>query len=172
MPSWKGTFWNVVERKLTQTSSKTAHAYKHRCTECLPLRFRDLCVYVCVCVWWLCVFSSQPVGSEFKPHSGNFPSVFFLICLPPAPPVHPGCDWVPGIFWGANSRPFLMQQQWSRWDFGCPHHLLVSKGLFSCEFLAQLQELCLHGSKCLLSVQASWLCQVCTTASGCKRICN
>ncbi len=28
---------------------------------------------------------------------------------------------------------------------------------FSCEFLARLQELCLHGSQCLLSAQASWL---------------
>ncbi len=32
------------------------------------------------------------------------------------------------------------------------------------EFLAWLQELCLHGSQCLLSAQASWLCQVCMTA--------
>ena len=29
-----------------------------------------------------------------------------------------------------------------------------------CEFLARLQELCLHGSQCLLSAQASLLCQV------------
>ncbi len=32
--------------------------------------------------------------------------------------------------------------------------------LFSREFLARLQELSLHGSQCLLSAQASWLCQV------------
>ncbi len=44
------------------------------------------------------------------------------------------------------------------------------RGLFSCEFLARLQQLCLHGSQCLLSAQASWLCQVRITASGCKRI--
>ncbi len=34
----------------------------------------------------------------------------------------------------------------------------MRKGLFSYEFVAWLQELCLHGSQCLLSVQASWLC--------------
>ncbi len=55
-------------------------------------------------------------------------------------------------------------------DFGCPPDL-VSKSLSPCEFLARLQELCLHGSQCLLSAQASWLCQVRMTASGCKRIC-
>ncbi len=42
-----------------------------------------------------------------------------------------------------------------------PTPLAVWKGLFSCEFLARLQELCLHGSQCLLS--ASWICQVCVT---------
>ncbi len=35
----------------------------------------------------------------------------------------------------------------------------------SCQFLARLQGLCLHGSLCLLSAQASWLCQVRITAS-------
>ncbi len=49
--------------------------------------------------------------------------------------------------------------------------LAVRKGQFSCEFLAWLQELCLHGSQCLLSAQASWFCQVHITSSGCKRIC-
>ena len=34
-----------------------------------------------------------------------------------------------------------------------------------------LQELCLHGSLCLLCARASWLCQVRITVSGCKRIC-
>ena len=48
--------------------------------------------------------------------------------------------------------------------------LAVRKGLFSCEFLARLQELCLHGSQCRLSAQATWPCQVHITASGCKGI--
>ncbi len=35
------------------------------------------------------------------------------------------CVCVPGICWDANYKAFfLMKQQWSRWDFGCPHHLL------------------------------------------------
>ena len=34
------------------------------------------------------------------------------------------------------------------------------KACSSCEFLAWLQELCLHGSQYLFSAQASWLCQV------------
>ncbi len=45
-----------------------------------------------------------------------------------------------------------------------PTPLAVRKGLFSCELLARLQELFLHGSQCLLSAQASWLCQVRVTA--------
>ncbi len=45
-----------------------------------------------------------------------------------------------------------------------PTPLAVRKGLFSCEFLARLQELCLYGSQCMLSAQASWLCQVRMTA--------
>ncbi len=45
-----------------------------------------------------------------------------------------------------------------------PTPLAVRKGLFSCEFLARVQELCLHGSQCLLSAQASWLCLVRVTA--------
>ncbi len=45
-----------------------------------------------------------------------------------------------------------------------PTPLAVRRGLFSCEFLAQLQEFCLHSSQCLVSAQASWLCQVHVTA--------
>ncbi len=76
---------------------------------------RCVCVYVCVCgvvvvtVWCVVVVShTQAV----------FHLVFHL--LPPAPPVHSA---VIGYL-VANSRPFLMKQQWSRWDFGCLHHLL------------------------------------------------
>ena len=58
--------------------------------------------------------------------------------------------------WGAYSRPILMNTTMIQ----MPTTLAVRKGLFSCEFLARLQELCLHGSQCLLSAQASWLCQV------------
>ena len=34
------------------------------------------------------------------------------------------CDIFGGGGGGANPRPFLMKQQWSRWDFRYPHHLL------------------------------------------------
>ncbi len=40
------------------------------------------------------------------------------------------------------------------------HTTCCEERLFSCEFLAWLQELCLHGSQRLLSAHASWLCQV------------
>ncbi len=96
-----------------------------------------VCMLVCVCVCVLvcvrvdvvavwcsgCVLGSGPQVPEFKPNSGIFFHLIFY--LPPTSPTsQPSCDWVPGICWGANSRPFFMQQQWSRWDFGCPHHLL------------------------------------------------
>ncbi len=50
-----------------------------------------------------------------------------------------------------------------------PTPLAVRKGQFSCEFLARLQELCLHGSQCPLSAQASWLCQVCMNRPAAAR---
>ncbi len=46
-----------------------------------------------------------------------------------------------------------VKQQWSRWNLGEPTPLAVRKGLFSCEFLAQLQEFCLY----VLSAQVSCL---------------
>ncbi len=98
--------------------------------------------------------------------------VFHIVFhLPPTSPTSlPSCDWVPGICWGANSRPFLMNQQRSRWDLEFPHHLLWGR-LILLGFLAWLLELCLH-SQCLLTAQASWFCQVCVTASSCKRSCK
>ncbi len=91
-------------------------------------------------------------------------SIWFSICLSP---VHPA---VIGYlaFAGVQIRdlsPVMVQVR-----LRVPTPLAVRKGLFSCEFLARLHELCLHSSQCLLSTQASWLCQVRTTASGCKRI--
>ncbi len=56
------------------------------------LRYQTLgscmCMHVCTCACSGCVLGSGPWGSEFKPNSGNF-SIWFSICLPPAPPVHP-----------------------------------------------------------------------------------
>ncbi len=97
--------------------------------------------------------------AHFKPHSGNFPHRFFPPPLPPTSPTSPpSCDCVPGICWGANSRPSheTAMVQVGLW---VPTPLAVRKGLFSCKFLARLQELCLHSSLCLLK-QVSWLCLV------------
>ncbi len=95
-----------------------------------------VCVWVCVCVVWLCPW--------LRAH------LVISICY----------DWVPGICWGANSRPFLMKQQWSRWDFGCPHHLLWGKVCSPASSWPGSRSRCLPSSQCLLSAQASWLCQV------------
>ncbi len=70
-------------------------------------------VGLCVCVGgeggYGCVLGSEP---ELSP-------TLTIFHLPPTSPTNPpSCDWGPGICWGANSRPFLMKQQWSRWDLG------------------------------------------------------
>ncbi len=122
-----------------------------------------VCVCVCVVALWCSgsVCGSGPEGLSSSPTLAIFPLVF---CLPPTSPTSPpSCDWVPGICWGANSRPFLVNTAMIQMGFRVPTPLAVRKGLFSCEFLARLQELCLHSSQCLLSAQASWLCQVCVT---------
>ena len=116
------------------------------------------------CMWSTCLFQTLSLAICTSPqalsprhshyttqplhHTAQLRQLFHLVFhLPPTSP--PSCDWVPGICWDANSMAFLMKQQWSRWDFRCPYHLVW--GLFSCEFLAWLQEHCLHSSQCLLS---------------------
>ncbi len=49
-----------------------------------------------------CVLGSGPEGLEFKPHTQ---AVFHLVFhLPPTSPTSPlSCDWVPGIYWVANT---------------------------------------------------------------------
>ncbi len=60
--------------------------------------------YVCLCgVVVVSLAQAGPEVPEFKPNSGNFYLVFHM---PPTSP--PSCDWIPGICWDANSRPFLM----------------------------------------------------------------
>ncbi len=106
-----------------------------------------VCMYVYMYVWcmYVCMYSS--------PHSGNFSSGF-----PSAShqSIYSSCDWVPGFHWGANSKLFLMKQQWCG-DFRCPH-LAMRKGLFSCRF----QLACTSHSACLVyrhlsSVRCMWL---------------
>ncbi len=75
-----------------------------------PYLRKGLCSSWCVCmaVWCSgCVLGSGPEVLEFKPNSGIFHLIFHL--PPPSPTSPPSCDWVPGICWGANSRPFLMK---------------------------------------------------------------
>ena len=101
-------------------------------------------LYLCVAVWCSgCVLGSAP-SPRFKPHSSNF-SIWFSICLLPASPVHPAVIGYLAFAKGANSRPFLMEQQWSRWDFGCPSPvpgalLAGSQFLLRCDRLAAARE--------------------------------
>ncbi len=79
-----------------------------------------VCVCVCVCTWWLCgvvvVSLAQGLGS---PSSSPTQAIFHLVFhLPPTSPTSPP---------SCNSRPFLMKQQWSSWDFRCPHNWLWGK---------------------------------------------
>ncbi len=134
------------------------------------------CVYVCVCVVCMvavwcsgCVLGSGPEVPEFKPNSGNLPSDFPSASHQP----HQSTQLWLGTWHllGCKFKAFSHETAMVQVGLRVPTPLAVRKGLFSCEFLAWLQELCLHSSQCLLSAQASWLCQVCITASSCKRIC-
>ncbi len=103
-----------------------------------------------------------------SPTQATFPSGLFH--LPPTSPTSPpSCDWGPGICWGAKFKAISHATAMVQVGLRVPTPLAVRKGMFSCEFLAWLQALCLHGSQCLLNAQASWLYQVRITASGCKR---
>ncbi len=70
-------------------------------------------------LWWLCpwLWAWGPVQAQLRLY---FTSGFTSASCQP----HQSTQlWLgTGICWGANSRPFLMKQQWSRWDFWCPHH--------------------------------------------------
>ncbi len=97
--------------------------------------FVFVCVCVCVCV---CGFSGCVLGSgpEVKP-------VIFHLPPPPAHPAVIGDLAFAGVQFKAFSHATAMIQV----GLQVPTPLAVRKGLFFCEFLAQLQELCLHGSQ-------------------------
>ncbi len=91
----------------------------------------QVCVCVCVCVCCSgCVLGSGPAVLSSSPTQAIFPSDFHL--PPTSPTSPPSSDWVPGIYWGASSRPFLMKQQWT----SGAHTTCCEESLFSCEFLA------------------------------------
>ncbi len=120
-----------------------------------------LCLLTCVHATYICVYVCMYACMYVCMH----------VCMYGLPPVHPaviGYLAFAGMQIQGLSHEIAMVQVGLR----VPTPLAVMKVLFSCECLARLQELCLHGSQCLLSAQASWLCQVLITASGCKRICK
>ncbi len=120
------------------------------------------CMSVCVCV--VVVSLAQGLRSQSSsPTLAIFHLVFHLPSTSPTSP--PSCDWGPGI---CKFKAFPHATAMVQVGLQVPTPLAVRKGLFFYEFLARLQELCLHGSQCLLSAQASWLCQVRITTSSCK----
>ncbi len=111
---------------------------------------QGVCVCVCVCVVSLAQGQVQAPLWQF--------SIWFSICLQPVHPAVIGYLAFAGVQFLSHETAMVQVGLW----VATP--LAVRKGLFSCDFLAWLQELCLHGSQCLLSAQASWVCQVCMTA--------
>ncbi len=60
---------------------------------------------------WLCgvVVVSWAQGLRSPSSSPTLAFFHLIFHLPPTSPTSPpSCDWVPGICWGTNSRPFLM----------------------------------------------------------------
>ncbi len=72
---------------------------------------RCMCVCTCVCGVVVVSLAQGLKVPSSSPTQAIFHLVFHLPSTSPTSP--PSCDWGPGICWGANSRPFLMQQQWS-----------------------------------------------------------
>ncbi len=133
--------------------------YSNECV-CVCMR---VYVYMCLCEWWL--WGVVVVSGLRSPSSSPTQAIFHLIFhLPPTSPTSPpSCDCV--YTWhllGCKFKAFSHETAMVQVGLRVPTPLAVRKGLFPCDFLARLQELCLHGSQCLLSAQAS--------ASGCKRI--
>ncbi len=95
---------------------------------------------VCVCVWC----SGVPEILEFKPNSGIFHLIFHL--PPTSPTSPPSCDWGTWHLLGCKFKAFSHATAMVQVGLWIPTPLAVRKGLFSCEFLARLQEICLHGS--------------------------
>ncbi len=107
-----------------------------------------ICMYVCVVAMWCsgCVLgsgpeipSSSPTQAIFHPyihthihtHKQTNSLAALGVMAPPSASHQPHQStqlWL-GTWHllGCKFKAFLMKQQWSRWDFGCPHHLLWGK---------------------------------------------
>ncbi len=78
-----------------------------------------VCVYVCVAVWCSgCVLGSGPEVLSSCPTRAIFH-------LPPTSPT--SLIWYLAFAGVQIQGLFSCKKQWSRWDFGCPHHLLWGK---------------------------------------------
>ena len=105
-------------------------------------------VYVCMCVcgvtgseWfalWACKWETVSLSptSDYGVYPSSFSPALISCECPPniMPPVHPAEN---GYLEFPGCKSSLQYQLWSRWDFGCPHHLLRRGSQSSCEFLAQ-----------------------------------
>ncbi len=112
-----------------------------------------VCVCVCVCtnVWWLCgvVVVSWAQG-QLRHFPSDFPSASYQ---PHQQSTQLAVIWGTWYLLRCKFKAFSHATAMLQVGLRVPTPLAVRKGLFSCEFLAQLQELCLHGSQCLLSAQ-------------------
>ncbi len=130
----------------------------------LNLCMLQICVCMCVVAVWCsgCVLGSGPTVLSSSLTQALFPSDFPSASHQP----HQSTQLWLGTWHllGCRFKAFSHETAMVHVGLRVPTPLAVRKGLFSCEFLARLQELCLHGSQYLLSAQASWLCQVRVTA--------
>ena len=107
-----------------------------------------VCMYVCM-LWglvakWGRSLSSWSMGHEFESHHLQMNIV--QSSSPASHHPHQSTQLWMGTWCklGCKSRLLFTQQQWSRWDFGCPLHLLWEGSWSSCEFLARSPGVCLH----------------------------
>ncbi len=125
-----------------------------------------VCMYACVCV---CLCGVVVVSRAQGPRSwvqAQLRQFFHLIFPSASHQPHQSTQLWLGTWHllGCEFKAFSHETAMVQVGLWVPTPLVVRKGLFSCKFLARLQELCLHGSQCLLSTQAFWLCQVRVTA--------
>ena len=88
-----------------------------------------MCVCVCACVhvcgeaWW-------PSGHDICPRTLNVvrssPTSAWCFFIMHQPPSSPSCKMGTSLIWLGGHNHWLCHTilpVWSRWDFGCPHHI-------------------------------------------------